>query len=198
MGLLERSLAEVRRARVWQGICLLIVLFWVVDHWVTLASFGRDQRVILLDGEGTYYVGSLRTADREKEALADVARLAAETAFNRGPEGYLAPERMNLLFGKEARAELQQSAATDSQEFRTNRIYQMVDVGKITQVRDESKEEIVMSAQCLRVRTRNYEGTLEEEKTPLTLLMRLKVNRYTDSNGMYPYVCIKFKITNPE
>ena len=98
----------------WVGLFVAAVIWDFVDHQLTVRAMMQPIRFAAMDGRDTFYLSSAGSFDEAKHIHAEVAKLAAETIFNRNPEGYDDPDRLERLFNPTTTKSLQDQLEKDS------------------------------------------------------------------------------------
>src|SRR6202008_3840702 len=93
--LLRRRLLSVW---LWVGMFVLAVIWNFIDHQLTVRAMMQPIRFAAMDSRDTFYLTSAGSFDTAKHIHAELAKLAAETIFNRDPEGFDDEDRLERLF----------------------------------------------------------------------------------------------------
>ena len=82
--LLRRRLMTVW---LWVGLFVAAVIWNFVDHQLTVQAMMQPIRFAAMDSRDTFYLSSAGSFDNAQHIHAEIAKLAAETIFDRNPEG---------------------------------------------------------------------------------------------------------------
>ena len=119
----------------WVGLFVAAVVWDFVDHQLTVRAMMQPIRFAAMDSRDTFYLSSVGSFDTSQHIHAEVARLAAETIFNRNPEGYDDPDRLERLFNPATTKSLQNQLEKDADAFRAQQIHQKFESGTIRELR---------------------------------------------------------------
>jgi hypothetical protein len=188
--LLRRRLMTVW---LWVGLFVAAVIWNFVDHQLTVRAMMQPIRFAAMDSQDTFYLSSAGSFDTSRHIHAEVAKLAAETIFNRNPEGYDAPERLERLFNPATTQSLQEQLGKDADSFRAQQIHQKFESGLIKELAvDQSTALVSVDGQVFRHGI--FNGKTTDDSKAVTVFLRLAVNSDMAHNGRYPLVVVAYDI----
>jgi hypothetical protein len=188
--LLRRRLLSVW---LWVGLFVLAVIWNFIDHQLTVRAMMQPIRFAAMDSRDTFYLTSAGSFDTSQHIHAEIAKLAAETIFNRNPEGYDAPERLERLFNPATTQSLQDQLSKDNDSFRAQQIHQKFESGLIKELAvDQSTALVSVDGQVFRHGI--FDGKVVDDSKPVTVFLRLAVNSDMAHNGRYPLVVVAYDI----
>lgn len=177
---------------IWQTLCVLSVVwgFWHGDEAARIAM--SRMRIAVPDTKGGFlYIDNAGSFEQAQAIHMELAKMAAETIFNRSPNGYEAPERMERLFAPKMYESLHKDAARDEQVFQVQDIHQTIETGHIRELAVDSNTALVsVEGQVLSRKTFNQK--IINDARNVTLFLRLQVNPDMASNGRYPLVVTNY------
>jgi hypothetical protein len=175
----------------WQVLFLLAVVAILVDHQLTVAAMMKPLRFVAMDSRDTFYLSNLGNFEEAKQVHIELAKLAAETIFDRSPEGFDDPERLERLFNPAMTARLQREAQRDADVFRAQAIHQKFEAGTIRELRVDNNTALVsVEGQVLRHGT--FNGRIVDDTKAVTVFLKLAVNPDMVRNGRYPLVVVNY------
>lgn len=178
-------------AVLWQALFLVAVLALLIDHQLTIAAMMKPLRFVAMDSRSTFYLSSLGNFEDAKQIHTELAKLAAETIFDRQPEGFDDPERLERLFNPLTTARLTKEARRDADVFRAQGIHQKFEAGTIRELQVDSNTALVsVEGQVLRHGT--FNGRIVNDTKPVTVFLKLAVNPDMVRNGRYPLVVVNY------
>ena len=188
--LLRRRLMTVW---LWVGLFVAAVIWNFVDHQLTVQAMMQPIRFAAMDSRDTFYLSSAGSFDNAQHIHAEIAKLAAETIFDRNPEGYDAPERLERLFNPATTQSLQDQLSKDGDSFRKQQIHQKFESGVIKELAvDDATALVSVDGQVFRHGT--FDGKIVDDSKLVTVFLRLAVNSDMAHNGRYPLVVVAYDV----
>src|ERR1700757_1797015 len=176
----------------WVGLFVAAVLWDFVDHQLTVRAMMQPIRFAAMDSRDTFYLSSAGSFDEVKHIHAEVAKLAAETIFNRSPAGYDDSDRLERLFNPTTTRALNDQLQKDSDAFRNQQVHQKFESGVVKELRvDETTALVSVDGQVFRHST--FDGKTVDESKPVTVFLELRVNPDMAHNGRYPLVVTAYE-----
>ena len=176
----------------WVGLFVAAVIWDFVDHQLTVRAMMQPIRFAAMDGRDTFYLSSAGSFDTSQHIHAEVAKLAAETIFNRSPNGYDDADRLERLFNPATTTALQHQLEQDSEAFRNQQIHQKFESGTVRELRvDPSTALVSVDGQVFR--HADFQGKVIDESKPVTVFLELRVNGDMAHNGRYPLVVTAYE-----
>lgn len=176
----------------WQGLFVLAVIGGFVSHHLTVQEMMGRIRFAAMDSRDTFYLANLGTFETAQHIHAELAKMAAETIFNRSPEGFDTPERLERLFNPMTTANLQKDASRDADIFRNQQIHQKIETGQIRELEVDSNTALV-SVEGQILRTGVFNQRIVNDAKKVTVFLRLRVNEDMAHNGRYPLVVTNYE-----
>lgn len=172
-------------ARIWCLIAVAAVAGCAVQPFLLIRAYRERERVVILDGSGSYHVSPLLGFEEAARLHEHHALLACLALYQRHPAGPDFPELLDKLFlpdaGRAARAEI----ASASEEFSAKSLHQKPEVLKLTVL--ETRDNLVLvQAEGQLVRTGVLNGQIFSEATGFTVRFTLARNPNLAANGRYP------------
>ena len=178
-------------AVLWQALFVVAVVALLIDHQLTVAAMMKPLRFVAMDSRDTFYLSSLGNFEQAKQVHTELAKLAAETIFDRSPDGFDDPERLERLFNPATTARLNKEAERDADAFRAQAIHQKFETQTIRELRVDNNTALVsVEGQVLRHAT--FNGRIVDDTKPVTVFLKLAVNPDMVRNGRYPLVVVNY------
>ena len=177
---------------IWQSL-FIIAIAWGVWHGYETERIAMGRmRFVAMDSRDSFYLNNMGSFQQAQTIHVELAKMAAETIFNRNPNGYEAPERMERLFAPKMYESLHRDAARDEQVFQAQDIHQSIETGKIRELTVDNNTALVsVEGQVLSRKTFNQK--IVNDARNVTLFLRLQVNPDMASNGRYPLVVTNYE-----
>jgi hypothetical protein len=176
----------------WVGLFVAAVIWDFVDHQLTVRAMMQPIRFAAMDSRDTFYLSSAGSFDDAKHIHAETAKLAAETMFNRSPNGYDDGDRLERLFNPATTKALQTQLEKDSDAFRNQQIHQKFESGTVRELRVDQATALV-SVEGQVFRHASFDGKTVDESKPVTVYLELKTNDDMAHNGRYPLVVVAYE-----
>ena len=193
---MNQLLAMLRRRLmalwIWQSLFIIAVTWGVWHGYETERIAMGRMRFVAMDSRDSFYLNNMGSFQQAQTIHVELAKMAAETIFNRSPNGYEAPERMERLFAPKMYESLHRDAARDEQVFQAQDIHQTIETGKIRELTVDNNTALVsVEGQVLSRKTFNQK--IVNDARNVTLFLRLQVNPDMASNGRYPLVVTNYE-----
>ena len=193
---MNQLLAMLRRRLmalwIWQSLFIIAVTWGVWHGYETERIAMSRMRFVAMDSRDSFYLNNMGSFQQAQTIHVELAKMAAETIFNRSPNGYEAPERMERLFAPKMYESLHRDAARDEQVFQAQDIHQTIETGKIRELTVDNNTALVsVEGQVLSRKTFNQK--IVNDARNVTLFLRLQVNPDMASNGRYPLVVTNYE-----
>lgn len=178
----------------WQALFLVAVVVLLVDHQLTVAAMMKPLRFVAMDSRSTFYLSNLGNFEEAKQIHAELAKMAAETIFDRSPDGFDDLERLDRLFNPTTTERLKREASRDSEVFRTQQIHQKFESGIIREIQVDNNTALVsVEGQVLRTGMFNDRIVIDAKK--VRVFLKLALNDDLARNGRYPLVVVNYDET---
>jgi hypothetical protein len=176
----------------WQALFVLAVTGGYAAVQLTIYQERQRMRFVAMDSRDTFYLANLGSFETAKHIHAELAKMAAETIFDRSPDGFDDPERLERLFNPATTAQLNKDAARDTDIFRASQLHQKFETGQIRELEVDSNTALVsVEGQVLRTGTFNQRQVTDTKR--VTVFLRLTVNDSMALNGRYPLVVTNYE-----
>jgi hypothetical protein len=178
----------------WQALFLVAVVVLLVDHQLTVAAIMKPLRFVAMDSRSTFYLSNLGNFEEAKQIHAELAKMAAETIFDRSPDGFDDLERLDRLFNPTTTERLKREASRDSEVFRTQQIHQKFESGIIREIQVDSNTALV-SVEGQVLRTGMFNDRIVNDAKKVRVFLKLALNDDLARNGRYPLVVVNYDET---
>ncbi|HTL66205.1 MAG TPA: hypothetical protein VL200_00955 [Lacunisphaera sp.] len=181
-------------ARLWCVVALIAVGFCAVQPFLIIRAYRTRERVVVLDGSGTYHVSPLLAFEEANKLHEQQALLACLALFQRNPAGADFPELIDKLFLPEAAKQAQAAIAANADEFTAKALHQKPEVLKLTVL--ETRENLVLvQAEGQLVRTGVVGGQAFTEAPAFTAKFTFARNPNLAANGRFPLAVWRYEVT---
>jgi len=176
----------------WQVLFVLAVTGGYAAVQLTIYQERQRLRFVAMDSRDTFYLANLGSFETAKHIHAELAKMAAETIFDRSPDGFDDPERLERLFNPATTTQLNKDAARDTDIFRASQLHQKFETGQIRELEVDSNTALV-SVEGQVVRTGTFNQRQVTDTKHVTVFLRLTVNDSMALNGRYPLVVTNYE-----
>lgn len=181
-------------ARLWFGVALVAVGYCAVQPYLIIQAYRTRERVVILDGSGTFHVSPLLGFEEAGKLHENHALLACLALFQRGPAGFDYPELLQKLFLPEALRQAQTEASAAAAEFTAKALHQKVEVLKIT-VLETRADVVLVQAEGQLIRTGLFQNQPFVESPAFKARFTFARNPNLAVNGRYPLAVWKYDIS---
>lgn len=172
-------------ARVWFLVACGAVAFCIIQPYLIIRAYRARERVVVLDGAGSFSVSPLLGFAEAKE-LHEASALWATLAFlQRHPKGWDYPDMMQKLFLAEAFTKASAERDKSQPEFEIKNIHQKPEVFKIDILRTR-EDRVLVKVEGQLVRTGVFESQAFTEAPKFTLTLTFARNPDMATNKRYP------------
>lgn len=172
-------------ARMWFLIACVALGFCVIQPYLIIKAYRARERVVVLDGAGTFAVSPVLGFEEAKqlhEAMTDWAVLAL---FQRNPKNFDYPDVLQKLFLADAYGKATTDRETSRSEFEVKNIHQKPEVFKIDLLRTR-EDRVLVKVEGQLVRTGVFEGQAFTESLKFILNLTFARNPNMLANKRYP------------
>jgi hypothetical protein len=181
-----------RLAWFWFVFAMAVLVVSVVDRIVLTHAFKQQERVIVVDPAGTYYVSPILKFQEAKDLHAQQSTLAALAFLERSPQGFDNEELVKQMFLKTAFEKATAQRASEEVEFKAKQLHQKVEIGRIDIL--TTREDVVLTQVTGQlVRTGIFQDKTFSEAVPFKLSLKLLRNPNMVLNGRFPMAVSDFK-----
>ncbi len=181
-------------ARLWFLVACGALAFCVVQPYLIINAYRTRERVVVLDGAGTFSVSPLLGFEEAKDLHEAMALWATLALFQRNPKDFDYPETLQKLYLAESfqRAVADREKAHD--EFHLKQIHQKPEVFKMEVLRTRENQ-VLVKVEGQLVRTGVFEGQTFAESPAFSLNLTLVRNPNMLANKRYPLGVWSFDYT---
>ena len=172
-------------ARMWFLVACAAVGFAILQPYLIIGAYRIKERVVVLDGGGTFSVSPLLGFEEAKELHEAMALWAALALFQRNPKGFDYPEILQKLFLVESAAKAQDDREKTQAEFEVKNIHQKPEIFKIEILRTR-EDRVLVKVEGQLIRTGVFENQAFTESPKFTLNLSFARNPNMLANKRYP------------
>jgi len=181
-------------ARLWCLVALIAAGFCVVQPFLVIRAYRTRERVVILDGSGTFHVSPLLGFEEASKLHEQHALLACLALFSRNPAGFDYPELLEKLFLPEALAKARTDWAKGAEEFAAKAFHQKAEILKLT-VLETREETVLVQAEGQLVRTGSVGQQTFTEAPGFTVRFTFARNPNLAANSRYPLAVWNYELT---
>jgi hypothetical protein len=181
-------------ARLWCLVALTAVGFCAVQPFLLIRAYRTRERVVVLDGSGTYHVSPLLAFEESTKLHEQHALLACLALLQRNPAGFDQPELLEKLFLGEALQKARQSWSREAEEFDRKALHQKPEVIRLT-VLETREDTVLVEAEGQLVRTGTVGQQNFTEAPAFTARFTFARNPNLAANGRFPLAVWNYDVT---
>lgn len=172
-------------ARIWFFVACLALGFCVLQPYLIISAVRQKERVVVLDGAGTFAVSPVLGFAEAKELHESMTLWATLALFQRGPKNFDYPDILQKLFLADAYNKASSDREKSQQEFEVKNIHQKPEVFKIEILRTR-EDRVLVKVEGQLVRTGVFANQTFSESPKFTLNLTLVRNPNMLANKRYP------------
>jgi hypothetical protein len=172
-------------ARAWCVIACIAVGLCVIQPYLILKAASGRERVVVLDGAGTFSVSPVLGFEQAKELHEAMTLWATLALFQRNPRDFDYPDVVQKLFLTDAFNKAQTDRDAAKAEFEAKNIHQKPEVFKIDILRTR-EDRVLVKVEGQLIRTGIFENQTFTESPKFTLNLTFARNPNMLANKRYP------------
>jgi len=172
-------------ARLWFLVACGALVFCAIQPYLIIDAYRTRERVVVLDGAGTFSISPLLGFDEAKELHQSMTLWATLALFQRSPRDFDYPEMLQKLFLSEAYAKAQTDRENSRPEFELKSIHQKPEVFQID-VLQTREDRVLVKVEGQLIRTGVFENQTFTEAPKFTLNLTFARNPDMLANKRYP------------
>lgn len=172
-------------ARAWFLIACGALAFCVVQPYLIIRAYRARERVVVLDGAGSFSVSPLLGFEEAKDLHEATALWATLAFFQRNPKGWDYPDMLQKLFLADAYTKANGEREKSQPEFDVKQIHQKPEVFKIDILKTR-EDRVLVKVEGQLVRTGVFENQTFTESPKFTLTLTFARNPNMLANKRYP------------
>jgi hypothetical protein len=181
-------------ARMWFLVACGALGFCAVQPYLIIKAYRARERVVVLDGAGTFSVSPLLGFTEAKELHETMALWAAVALLQRNPRTYDFPEMLQKLYLADAYNRAMAERDSSQPEFTVKNIHQKPEVFKVDILRTR-EDRVLVKLEGQLVRTGVFEGQTFAESPRFTLTLTFARNPDMLGNKRYPLGVWNYELT---
>jgi hypothetical protein len=182
-------------ARLWCLVALTTLGFCVVQPFLIIRAYRTRERVVVLDGSGTYHVSPLLGFEEAAQLHEQQALLACLALFSRNPAGFDHPELLEKLFLPEALKKARADGTAGAAEFAAKALHQKPEVLKLT-VLETHENLVLVQVEGQLVRTGVVGSQSFTEAPAFTARFTFARNPNLAANGRFPLAVWNYDVSS--
>jgi len=172
-------------ARVWFLVACGALAFCVVQPYLIIKAYRARERVVVLDGAGSFSVSPLLGFEEAKDLHETMALWATLAYFQRNPKGWDYPDMLQKLFLADAYVKANTDREKSQAEFDAKNIHQKPEVFKLEILRTR-EDRVLVKVEGQLVRAGVFENQSFAESPKFTLTLTFARNPDMVANKRYP------------
>ena len=172
-------------ARVWFLVACGALAFCVIQPYLIIKAYRARERVVVLDGAGTFSVSPLLGFEEAKNLHEGAALWATLALFQRNPKGWDYPDMLQKMFLTDAFNKATAEREKSQAEFDVKQIHQKPEVFKIDILRTR-EDRVLVKVEGQLVRVGAFENQIFTESPKFTLTLTFARNPDMLANKRYP------------
>ena len=183
-----------RTALLWFGVAAVACAAAVVQPILLTQSWKQQERVVVIDPAGTYYIAPLLSPEDAKELHTYQTQLATTAFLERNPEQFDNRTLLQKLYGRVALAKADEQLKRQSPEFKAKQLHQKVEIGEINvlQTRDNF---ILTESKGQLIRTGVFENKPFVETLRFRMAFKMAKNPDMRLNHRFPTYVVDFNFS---
>lgn len=172
-------------ARIWFLVACGALAFCVIQPYLIIKAYRARERVVVLDGAGSFSVSPLLGFEEAKDLHEAMALWAVLAYFQRNPKGWDYPDILQKLFLADAHAKANADREKSQTEFDAKQIHQKPEVFKLDILRTR-EDRVLVKVEGQLVRAGVFENQSFTESPKFTLTLTFARNPDMLANKRYP------------
>lgn len=172
-------------ARVWFIVACVALMFCVIQPYLIIRAYRARERVVVLDGAGTFATSPLLGFEEAKELHESMTLWATLALLQRNPRDFDYPDMLQKLFLIDAFTKAQVDREKSRPEFELKNIHQKPEVFKIDILRTR-EDRVLVKVEGQLIRTGIFENQTFTESPKFTLNLTFARNPNMMANKRYP------------
>jgi len=172
-------------ARLWFLVACGALAFCVIQPYLIISAYRARERVVVLDGAGSFSVSPLLGFEEAKELHEASALWATLALYQRNPKGWDFPDMLQKLFLANACTQATSEREKSQPEFDAKNIHQKPEVFKVEILRTRA-DRVLVKVEGQLVRTGVFENQILTESPKFTLTLTFARNPDMLANKRYP------------
>ena len=172
-------------ARIWFMVAAGALGFCVLQPYLIIRAYRARERVVVLDGAGSFSVSPLLGFEEAKDLHEAMALWATLAMFQRNPKGWDYPDLLQKLFLADAATKAGVDREKSQPEFSVKNIHQKPEVFKIDILRTR-EDRVLVKVEGQLVRTGVMGSQTFGEAPTFTVRFQFVRNPNLAANGRYP------------
>lgn len=172
-------------ARMWMLVACGAVALAVLQPFLIIEAFRTRERVVILDGGGSFSVSPLLGFEEAKALHETISIWASLALLQRNPKNFDFPDLLQRLYLTDAATKAQNELLAARDEFEVKQIHQKPEVFKIDILRTR-EDQVLVRIEGQLIRTGVFERQAFTESPRFALTLTLVRNPDMVANKRYP------------
>lgn len=172
-------------ARLWFLLACCALAFCIIQPYLIISAYRARERVVVLDGAGSFSVSPLLGFEEAKDLHEAMALWATLALFQRNPKSWDYPDMLQKLFLADAYHKASGERDKSQPEFDAKNIHQKPEVFKIEILRTR-EDRVLVKVEGQLVRAGVFENQTFTESPKFTLTLTFARNPDMLANKRYP------------
>lgn len=172
-------------SRMWFFVACGALLLCFIQPYLLLKAARTKERVVVLDGAGSFSVSPLLGFEEAKDLHESMALWATLALFQRNPKTFDYPDMLQKLFLSDAATKATADRERSQGEFEAKQIHQKPEVFKLDILRTR-EDRVLVKVEGQLVRVGTFEGQTFTESPKFSLTLQFARNPDMLANKRYP------------
>jgi hypothetical protein len=181
-------------AKLWFFVALSAIAFCLIQPYLLIKAYRARERVVVLDGAGTFSVSPLLGFTEAKDLHETMALWAAVALLQRNPQNFDFPEMLQKMYLADAYNRAMAERDKSQPEFTVKNIHQKPEVFKVEMLRTR-EDRVLVKLEGQLVRTGVFENQTFAESPRFTLTLTFARNPDMLANKRYPLGVWNYELT---
>jgi len=181
-------------ARAWALVAIGAVALAAVEPYLIIGAYRTRERVVVLDGGGTFSISPLLGFEEAKTLHETIAIWSTLALTQRNPTGFDFPDLLQRLFLTAACAKAQANLLAAREEFEVKQIHQKPEIFKIDILRTR-QDQVIVKVEGQLVRAGVFEKQAFSEAPKFSLTLTLVRNPDMITNKRFPLAVWNYDYT---
>ncbi|MBX7157679.1 MAG: hypothetical protein K1X66_04755 [Verrucomicrobiae bacterium] len=180
----------------WFIVWLITIGGLFAMHYMTIDKIKKQDRVIVLDSTGTFFVTPTMPFEKAEELHYTQALYATYALYMRNPYGFDMKDQLEKMFNKTSYQKALAEWKLDENAFQSKQTRQKVEISSFNTLKTPG-DFIIINVKGQLIRTSSFQGRVVPELFDLDLTLTMMRNPGLAMNDKYPLVVVDYdaKIT---
>jgi hypothetical protein len=181
-------------ARAWALVAVAALGFTVIQPFLIIEAYRTKERVVVLDGGGSFTISPLLGFEEAKTLHETMAVWATLALLQRNPRNFDFPDLLQRIYLTEAATKAQDDLLKSREETEVKQLHQKPEIFKIEILRTR-EDQVLVKVDGQLIRTGVFDRQAFTESPRFSLSLTLVRNPDMVSNKRYPLAVWNYELT---